>query len=803
MLGLALWMPPPANAAEAPAPAVTPAEARHVLDLLRDDARRAELEQTLGVIAEAVEQQAPPQTAEPAAPEVPVALEKDGLIAQAFTQAGKWVDSALGELRLTGATLLSLRSAGAWWQYYLGTPEARAATLQGLGTILLILAAALGVEAGIGLLLRRPRARLLAYAERRHTPDTVPPSAPDPDTETPAEPDQHLRIVRRLPAALVRAVLSLVPLAGFLAVATVLMTLFGAPTAGFYPFILPLIGAYLAMRLTMTALRLLTSPSAACLRLSRLGDESARYLDTWLRRVVAVGAFGVAATEIAYLLGAGDDARNALSKLVGLAVHTMLIVMVVQRRRQVSHWIRGQEREGLRAVLANVWAPTAIVVIAGLWVVWALGTASGLSQLLHYVWRTALVMLAATVLSMILLGALDRAFYSDTPAAGDGQPGRRPYQTLAQRVVMILVFAATAIALLEVWGVHALDWFETGTVGRRLVSATATIAVSCILALAAWEAANLSINRRMERWTRAGDLARATRLRTLVPILRTTLFIVIALIVLFTALNELGINIAPLLAGASIIGVAVGFGSQKLVQDFITGIFLLLENAMQVGDFITASGLSGTVEKLSIRTIRLRAGDGAVHIIPFSSVGTVTNVNRGVGNAAVKVTVAGKEDIDKVGEVLKQIALEMRADDSFKYMMRSDLQLWGVDAVDGGNATLVGQIVCTDSGRWGVQREFNRRMKKKFDELGIMIAVPVQAVVIRHEGKAADAAAEAEAEVREAEAGTRPGDERKPAGKAARPEDGKGGAEDEAAEEDESATSVRHSPPPSALGHTE
>lgn len=741
LLCLALWMSRPADAAAPDPAAVTPAQARQVLDLLRDDARRAELEQTLSVIAEATEQQAAPPAAAPAAPEAPVALEKDGLIAQAFTQAGKWVDSALGELRLTGATLWSLRSAGAWWQYYLGTPEARTATFQGLGTILLILAVALGVEAGIGRLLRRPRAMLLAYAERRYIPDTVPPSAPDPDTETPAEPDQHLRIVRRLPAALAHAILALVPLAGFLVVATILMRLFGAPAAGFYPFILPLIGAYLAMRLTMTALRLLTSPSGACLRLSRLGDESARYLDTWLRRVVAVGAFGVAATEIAYLLGAGDDARNALSKLVGLAVHAMLIVMVVQRRRQVSRWIRGQEHEGLRAVLANVWAPTAIAVIAGLWVVWALGTASGLSQLLHYVWRTALVMLAATVLSMILLGALDRAFYSDAPAAGSGQPGRRPYQTLAQRVVMILVFVATAIALLEVWGVHALDWFEAGTVGRRLVSATATIAVACVLALVAWEAANLSINRRMERWTRAGDLARATRLRTLVPILRTTLFIVIALIVLFTALNELGINIAPLLAGASIIGVAIGFGSQKLVQDFITGIFLLMENAMQVGDSVTLAGVSGTVEYLSIRTVRLRAGDGSLHVVPFSAVGTVSNSNRGIGNASVRVSVSADSDLDEVIAAIRNVGEEMRNDPDLGPLMLADLDLWGVDQVDGASVTLAGQIRTLDRGKAAVQRGFNQRLYRRFKQLGIQFANPQASFVRRLDGDERQAAA--------------------------------------------------------------
>lgn len=741
-LCLALWLPQPAAAAEAAERAVTPDQARHTLELLRDDTRRTELEQTLSAIAQAAEPPAADTGAEPpAAPATPIALKKDGLIAQAFAQAGNWVDSAVGELRLTGTLLLSLRSAGAWWRHYLGTPEARAAALKGLGTLLLILAAALAVEAGIGRLLRRPREALQAYAARRYGPapapaDPVADAAPNtglsgPDDAATAA-DSHLRIMRRLPAALAHTALLLVPLAGFLIVATVLMALFGAPTAGFYPFILPLIGAYLATRLTLVALRLLTSPACVGLRLSRLGDESAGYLDRWLLRVVAVGAFGIAATEIAYLLGAGDDARNALSKLVGLAVHTMLIVMVIQRRRPVASWIRGQEQEGLRAMLANVWAPTAVAIIAGLWVVWALGSASGFSQLLHYVWGTALVMLASTVLCMVLLGALDRAFYSD--AVADGQSGRKPYQVLAQRVVLATVFIATAVALLEVWGLHALDWFDAGTVGRRLVSATATIVVACILALVAWEAANLSISRRMERWTRAGDLARATRLRTLVPILRTTLFIVIALIVLFTALNELGVNIAPLLAGASILGVAIGFGSQKLVQDFITGIFLLMENAMQVGDSVTLAGVSGTVEYLSIRTVRLRAGDGSLHLVPFSAVGTVSNNNRGIGNASVRVSVSADSDLDEVIAAIRNVGEEMRNDPNLGPLILGDLDLWGVDQVDGAAVTLAGQIRALDRGRWAVQRGFNQRIYRRFRQLGIQLANPQASFVRRLDG---------------------------------------------------------------------
>ncbi len=212
--------------------------------------------------------------------------------------------------------------------------------------------------------------------------------------------------------------------------------------------------------------------------------------------------------------------------------------------------------------------------------------------------------------------------------------------------------------------------------------------------------------------------------------LRTTLLSIIVTVVALTALSELDVNIAPLLAGAGIVGIAIGFGSQKLVQDVITGLFLLLANAMQVGDAVTVSGLTGVVENLSIRTICLRAGDGSIHIVPFSSVTSVTNTNRGIGNAAISVDIAYKEDTDRVGTVLKEIAAEMRKDPEFKPLIRGDFDLWGVDRVNASMATLVGQIECTDAGRWPVQREFYRRMKKRFQQLGIEIARPSQATVI-------------------------------------------------------------------------
>jgi moderate conductance mechanosensitive channel len=251
-----------------------------------------------------------------------------------------------------------------------------------------------------------------------------------------------------------------------------------------------------------------------------------------------------------------------------------------------------------------------------------------------------------------------------------------------------------------------------------------------VVAFGIWEFANISVQRHLDRLQREAQMAKSARLRTLLPLLRSTLLITIAVVAGLMILSEIGINIAPLLAGAGIIGVAIGFGSQKLVQDLITGIFLLLENAMQVGDWVTVSGLSGTVEALSVRTIRLRASDGSVHIIPFSAVTSVTNINRGLGNASINVVVAYDEDTDLVCAELKSIVADMRTDPDLSSRMLSDLQLWGVDKVDGASVTIAGQVVCTDSGRWPVQREFNRRMKRRFQELGIRIFNPMQTVSV-------------------------------------------------------------------------
>jgi small-conductance mechanosensitive channel len=295
------------------------------------------------------------------------------------------------------------------------------------------------------------------------------------------------------------------------------------------------------------------------------------------------------------------------------------------------------------------------------------------------------------------------------------------YHALARVLVDVLIAAATAIMLLQLWGVGAFLWFEHGRIGARLLSALATIALAAVAAILVWEGANAALERRLALMSDPGSAAHAARLRTLLPMLRATLFVAIVAVVGLTALSEIGINVAPLLAGAGIIGVAVGFGSQRLVQDVITGMFALFENALQVGESVTVAGLSGTVEALSIRAIWLRGGDGAVHVVPFSAVTTISNSSRGVANAEIAVTVAAKEDTDRVVAALRDVAADMRADPDFAPLISGNAEVW-VNALKPGGITLAGKIPCAPAGRDAVGHEFNRRLQKRFQELGIELA---------------------------------------------------------------------------------
>ena len=189
----------------------------------------------------------------------------------------------------------------------------------------------------------------------------------------------------------------------------------------------------------------------------------------------------------------------------------------------------------------------------------------------------------------------------------------------------------------------------------------------------------------------------------------------VALIVL----SELGINIAPLLAGAGVVGLAIGFGAQTLVKDVITGIFILAEDTVAVGDVVDLGGHIGVVEAMTLRSIRLRDHTGAVHTIPFSAVSTVMNMTRDFGYAVFDIGIAYSEDLDRVIDLLRKLGDEMRQDKAFARDIREPIEVMGINRFADTAVIIRVRLKTAPGKQWGVEREFNRRLKRLFEEHGI------------------------------------------------------------------------------------
>jgi moderate conductance mechanosensitive channel len=692
-------------ASPAQATALTPAQAQQAIDVLQDPQKRAALIATLQAVAAG--SPAAPAPAAAAKSPAGATLQPNSLGAELLVAASRWSVRLAGEAAATLQTMNNLPALGRWFISLETDPQASTSLAVAAGWLALIFGVALLLEFFAFFALRRLRETLT-----RHLPSGQ---------------DESVRLLALLPYALIRLLLDLVPVAVFAAIGNLLVGVLPGVDPKTRLVVIAMVNAYAACRAAMCVARMLLSPADARLRLWRLDDADAHFVLVWVRQLVVVAIFGDALVEVALLLGLDQSAHDGFGRLISLVLAAMLVIVVIRSRHGVGAYIRGSTREAARwrAWLAEAWPFLAVITIVSFWIGMATGARSGLSGL-YFPGVTLGAIIAARLLTIVVLGTLDRLLRLD-PDAAAALPGlsqraaryRRPLDMLAIAVITALC----GVVMLQLWGAPAFAWFVAGGIGTHLVSALATVTVALIVAIVIWEISHAVLERQLAQAGPGGQV-RSVRLLTLLPLLRTTLLVAIIAIVGLTALSEIGVNIAPLLAGAGVAGIAIGFGAQHLVQDVITGIFVLFENAIQIGDGVTAAGLSGSVEQLSVRTLRLRAGDGSVHIIPFSSVTTITNSNRGIGNAAVAVTVAFDEDVDRVTATLAEIGATLRQDENFGPKMLGDLQIFGVDQVRPWGVTITGQIVCTDGGRWPVQREFNRRLKQRFEELGIALSAP-------------------------------------------------------------------------------
>lgn len=220
------------------------------------------------------------------------------------------------------------------------------------------------------------------------------------------------------------------------------------------------------------------------------------------------------------------------------------------------------------------------------------------------------------------------------------------------------------------------------------------------------------------------DREQIKRAETLGRVFRYLVAVVVSAIAIMLILAELGVSVAPILGAAGVVGLAVGFGAQSLVKDYFTGFFILLENQIRQGDVVQLGNHGGLVEEVTLRYVQLRDYDGNVHFVPNSEIRTVINMSRGYAQAVVDASVAYREDVDEVIDVMKAVGAELRNDPGFSSRILADLEMAGVERWDDSAVVIRCRFKTAPLEQWNVKREFLRRLKKAFDARGIEIPYP-------------------------------------------------------------------------------
>ena len=308
------------------------------------------------------------------------------------------------------------------------------------------------------------------------------------------------------------------------------------------------------------------------------------------------------------------------------------------------------------------------------------------------------------------------------------------YYARAIRYVGYFIVSLFALyTLFIVWGVTDMstaidEW------GRALIGEVLSIFIIVLFALGIWE----FLNTVMERYIQSLDSVNSSRLLTVLPIIKNVFFVAFVILFSLVILSQIGINIVPLLAGAGVLGIAIGFGAQTMVKDFLTGFTIILEDLIQVGDVATLAGKTGVIERITIRKVQMRDLAGTVYTIPFGEITIVENLTKEFSFFCTDIGVAYRENTDEVIEYIREVDEDLRSDEDFKDLITEPLEVLGVDAFADSAVMIKVRMKTRPIKQWAVGREFNRRIKLKFDEMGVEIPFPHQTIYFGEdkEGKA-------------------------------------------------------------------
>lgn len=503
-----------------------------------------------------------------------------------------------------------------------------------------------------------------------------------------------------------------------------------------------LINASLACMLLLLGAQTLLAPRSPSLRLLSLTDGFARYSYVWLRRFIMIVAFSYVVFHNQLLLQIPGAIYGTIERLIGFIVAVMAIVLVLQNRKPVANWLKGNgaaKGDGqvhaavatTRYLIAEIWPLFAVFYVISTYLIWALDIPGGFALLL----RGALVTTFLLAIARPLAYGVHR-FLGQNVDIGLTYRRRYPaferrinrYLALLRRFVISLIYFGITLALVHVWGIDLFGWISS-LFSDAFWDKTRKIGWMLLITVLIWELVSTLIENYLEASDKAGNkLERSGRARTVLPLLRTVLFVVIAIVVALTSFSTLGVDVTPMLAAAGVVGIAVGFGSQKLVQDVIGGMFILFQDTIAVGDFIEVAGHEGLVEKLTLRTVHMRDLVGVAHVVPISEVTTIKNYTKGYSCADLTITAAYKEDIDQVLNVISEVGEDLRTGSEFGSDILQPIEVLGLDEFGDSAVVFKARIRTKKMRHLPVRRAFNRLLKLRFDELGIEIPFPHQTI---------------------------------------------------------------------------
>jgi small conductance mechanosensitive channel len=335
------------------------------------------------------------------------------------------------------------------------------------------------------------------------------------------------------------------------------------------------------------------------------------------------------------------------------------------------------------------------------------------------------------VLARRLAAAAIRAIVRDTLAPTS--PLVRGPLRLVGAAAFVLLAALLLFPAFDLVGLRPRAGVQLGTVSEVFATVLRVVLI-VLLAYALVRVTRLLVSRfehELNVGTSLDALERAKRARTLGSVVNKVATALIAGIAAVTVLDQLGVDIGPVLTGAGIVGLAVGFGAQTLVRDIISGFFLILEDQVRVGDVAAINGTGGLVEAINLRTIVLRDAEGTVHVFPNGAIQTLANRSKDFSYYVIDLDISYREDPERVAAVLRDIGEEMQRDPSFAPWILEPVEINGVDAFKDWSVVMKMRIKTVPIKQWEVGREFRKRLKKRFEREGIEIPFPERIVTVR------------------------------------------------------------------------